>query len=98
MQQKHPELTGDKAPKFPNTADSWMGGNQNDPLSEFVLKRKLDLEVRCVYRTRLWHSSVITVQSVVTVVSLFTSIADVFQGAVWGVPYLSEAPQGAGVL
>lgn len=45
MQQKHPELTSDHAPKFPNSSDTWMGGSQNDPLSEFVLKRKLDLEV-----------------------------------------------------
>jgi hypothetical protein len=48
LQQKHPELASGQI-KFPAASDTWMG-NQNDPLGEFVMKRKLDLEVwmQCV--------------------------------------------------
>jgi hypothetical protein len=45
LTQLHPELAASETSKFPASSDTWMG-NQNDPLGEFVLKRKLDLEVK----------------------------------------------------
>lgn len=44
LSQIHPEIGANETTKFPASADTWMG-NQNDPLGEFVLKRKIDLEV-----------------------------------------------------
>lgn len=41
---QHSDLAKSENVKFPASADTWLG-NQNDPLGEFVLKRKLDLEV-----------------------------------------------------
>ena len=54
LQSKHEELKSNPAVAFPNSSDGWMSSSgQNDPLSEFVLKRKLELEVCALRVTKL---------------------------------------------
>lgn len=82
-----------------------MGGSQNDPLSEFVLKRKLDLEVGGVLQLIsisvlcvLMSTQYNTTYHGTMLIVLLSGCADFFQSIVWRVPYPGEAPKGAGVL
>lgn len=93
LQQKHPELATSSSLKFPSSSDSWMGGSSSDPTSEFVLKRKLDLEVSSI---RCWLLT--TYLSFYLMYLIYCNSAGVLQDAVRGLPRAGPAPTCDGLL